>query len=736
MFLVISIAMMAMTVPFFVWVSAQFSHYAYSEIQKLSGDKLNQTLENTEFIFRKLKDYGLRMYDDPALKNWMYSAYEDGVIQSEARNSITKFKAFEPFISKIVMVNLMTGRVFDSQDGLVQKEDYPDQGMLDILDESRDGILEYFVYPSDGKQVMALLFPSGSKAPYSGYLFITLDTEALRTYLLQFNKEIGVQVAILNEDGKPVLGEMDDRLSQEIAAKGQSIHDGPFTFRQGQDSWIVNYTSMRSQSWSIYYLTRMNEFKSKVERFQYLLAGSAAAILLTLLAFLYWNLRANIRPFSRLALNLQQKLDFQGREGTFDDGKELGVLERGIDLLVNKVDDFRSSIRDHQGLIKEDFLRQWVLNGKLSSHTKPYLESNTSLLVGSMIQLAVLRIEGYQKFADTYDFSSRKLMKYAMGNIAEEIMSGRKFAVESLDMGGDHVVVLIGCEEADLVETSALLEEIQRQIERWVKIETAAAISDLRHPEDDIHFSYEHVHELTLLKFVNGEDKVYREDDYETYMKMIEPLPGDAELDNLIQAVRAGRAEKVELFLDRLVQNMQSLPYRECQFQLTLILYTIIRAFHSIMDQANARSIQKFLEQFNTLMEVRNWLATELIKQIEIPDRGEGGTGRKLEITGEIVEYIRSRLHDPMLNIDQIADHISLSVRYIRQIFKDSVGTSIADYLLAERIRHVKMLLVETELSIADIAERSGFQTKSHFFTVFKKSTGLTPNEYRQMHKE
>jgi AraC-like DNA-binding protein len=107
---------------------------------------------------------------------------------------------------------------------------------------------------------------------------------------------------------------------------------------------------------------------------------------------------------------------------------------------------------------------------------------------------------------------------------------------------------------------------------------------------------------------------------------------------------------------------------------------------------------------------------------------------RKEKLTEEMVTFIDYHIHDPMLSAEDVAGHVSLSAKYVRQIFMETQEKSLSAYILDLRINKVKELLVTTTLSITDIGERSGFLTKSHFFTAFKKATGLTPNQYRQQY--
>ncbi|MDG0808602.1 helix-turn-helix domain-containing protein [Cohnella rhizosphaerae] len=56
---------------------------------------------------------------------------------------------------------------------------------------------------------------------------------------------------------------------------------------------------------------------------------------------------------------------------------------------------------------------------------------------------------------------------------------------------------------------------------------------------------------------------------------------------------------------------------------------------------------------------------------------------------------------------------------------------SLSDFILGLRIEKAKKLLRATDWPITQIMDSAGFQTKSHFFTVFKKATGMTPMQFR-----
>lgn len=67
--------------------------------------------------------------------------------------------------------------------------------------------------------------------------------------------------------------------------------------------------------------------------------------------------------------------------------------------------------------------------------------------------------------------------------------------------------------------------------------------------------------------------------------------------------------------------------------------------------------------------------------------------------------------------------------------FKQSTGRSIFNCLLEIRIDFAYKLLVNSDFSIIQVAYESGFRNISHFNHKFKEMSGLSPLEYRRMHR-
>ena len=99
-------------------------------------------------------------------------------------------------------------------------------------------------------------------------------------------------------------------------------------------------------------------------------------------------------------------------------------------------------------------------------------------------------------------------------------------------------------------------------------------------------------------------------------------------------------------------------------------------------------------------------------------------------ITG-ITRYLHEHMAEE-ISLTVLADVFHLSSQYISQLFKSEIGVNFLSYLTNIRMEKAKKLLLSTSLSIAEVAEQSGYGDYRVFTKVFKKSEGITPSQYRR----
>jgi len=96
----------------------------------------------------------------------------------------------------------------------------------------------------------------------------------------------------------------------------------------------------------------------------------------------------------------------------------------------------------------------------------------------------------------------------------------------------------------------------------------------------------------------------------------------------------------------------------------------------------------------------------------------------------QVKQYIEEHLAED-ISLRALADVVQMSVFHFSRLFKRSVGFSPHQYHIQCRMQLAKRLLTQRQLSIAQIAQRIGFSSQSHFNYHFKRIVGMTPTEYR-----
>ena len=102
--------------------------------------------------------------------------------------------------------------------------------------------------------------------------------------------------------------------------------------------------------------------------------------------------------------------------------------------------------------------------------------------------------------------------------------------------------------------------------------------------------------------------------------------------------------------------------------------------------------------------------------------------------TDEIIMTAKSLLESRFsekVNLEDIADHLNISYVWFRTYFKKHTGFSPYDYLLNIRINHARLLLKNSNSSVKEISQSSGFESQQQFSKTFKKKTGLSPVQFR-----
>ena len=95
------------------------------------------------------------------------------------------------------------------------------------------------------------------------------------------------------------------------------------------------------------------------------------------------------------------------------------------------------------------------------------------------------------------------------------------------------------------------------------------------------------------------------------------------------------------------------------------------------------------------------------------------------------IEYIKTHLAKSP-SLQETAGYIHVSSSYLSKIFIDCLHTPYSVFVLNEKILYAQKLLVDSEMSMTEIAGAAGFSSGAYFSDCFKRSTGISPLQFRK----
>lgn len=100
----------------------------------------------------------------------------------------------------------------------------------------------------------------------------------------------------------------------------------------------------------------------------------------------------------------------------------------------------------------------------------------------------------------------------------------------------------------------------------------------------------------------------------------------------------------------------------------------------------------------------------------------------------EILSYIEAHISQE-LSLTDLAQEALVSPAHFSRVFKQTTGMGLTVYLNTKRMVKAKELLMQTDMTIAHIAEQTGYDSLTHFHRIFKKFVGTTPADFRKQSK-
>lgn len=326
------------------------------------------------------------------------------------------------------------------------------------------------------------------------------------------------------------------------------------------------------------------------------------------------------------------------------------------------------------------------------------------------------------------------LIKYSITNIVSELVEP-EFNVKFIDYSVNKLVCICNCDEISEEELLRIGTTLQNFMHTYFHIHISIAFSSMIDNSDDIVTAFGEAKTALTKRFTTGFNQIlfysqvsFTSPNEQTYPYHIETdLINSLKNNNIEQAI--GQIsfffETIKnYYYDQIILHILQLNSSIQRFEfinkLEIIPLDLDFDLVSLQTQTMASIITQFINRCKEIIDS----LTEVKKY----------NSEKIRLIEEVNKIIEDNLCNPNLSVSFLADCVHLSVNYLRNIYKESTGESLSNYIIILKLNLIYKLLTESSLSILEISEQLGFTTKNYFFTFFKKHTGITPNQYRREH--
>lgn len=683
----------------------------------------------------------------------------------DAQSSIRKIDttlSSAPFIYSAYFYNGGTNTFYTvgPQPIIRQREMFFDKEIVSILDNiSNYNILQPIarrisagdITPSESADVFTYIMPelNFSDGKVKNALILNVKADWIFNIIKSSNKETSItdnNILIVDEKGT-VLGDTQNQLYLKNISDLPYIHNilnstkasGYFLDSVNGKKSVITYVNILPTHWKLLSMTSYSYVLRPINEVKFItLLICIIELFLGILAAFILSKKL-YTPVDQLRKNVEQML---GKHAPVEEKlNEFEMISKNVASTLNVLSSLQTFKNSNLNLLKQEFLKKILLENKeygddCATVCREYdIQINTS----NTLRVLIFRIDHYLATFSRLDESTQSLYKFALANIASEIIY-QQFKCEAVDMGNDHIAVIISTEQegspcVDFDKTiTSLVNDVKETYLRYYQISFSVGIGHWCTSLDSLNNSYKSALEISNYRICRGHGCILFAGDSE--ISLAEELSTtNNNYTNLLDSLKKARLEDIERYFSIIIKTLYNCKYSNIMFSISYLASSVFNTL-STMEKNNIVAFDDNYLQFSERihhMDTLEEIDGEFRKLFHMVIRKlmDSKDDKSSFIAENIIKYIEANYTDPNLSSNTIADLFNLTPAYISKLFRDYTFKSISDYITDLRLSKAQELLISTDYTIDEIIDRINWDNKNYFFTLFKKRFGATPTQYR-----
>lgn len=417
------------------------------------------------------------------------------------------------------------------------------------------------------------------------------------------------------------------------------------------------------------------------------------------------------------------------------------VLYRPIHQIVDKVQLLENERRNSSYTMKQTMLRN-LIQGKQSLnkaiHVQRLAESGITLNLEAPYRVVLLKIDRFDSLKEQRG-DDMSVYKFAVMNISGETCM-QHYRTETIDIDEDSIVMLMNrvddTNEPDDALLRALLGQVQQAVQEYLKLGLSITYSPETAGPSQLRALYRQVKEASKHRLFYGWGSIIDAQAIAALKMREYVFPGDKER-KMTDALMTSKTEEAKKLFEEIVRETADYPIHVMQLAISHLTMTINNVLHTLyknnnLDAEASASIQMpSYDRFETVEELCE-VFFALFDDIQVKLSSKRTT-KQSELVRRVNDLIHENFDNAELSLNWIADKLDMSSVYLSRMYKQQTMNAIVDVINTVRLEKSMDYLENSTLSVADIAQKSGYMSSSYFHRMFKKNFGVTPSDYRKL---
>ncbi|RED76818.1 response regulator transcription factor [Cohnella phaseoli] len=391
-----------------------------------------------------------------------------------------------------------------------------------------------------------------------------------------------------------------------------------------------------------------------------------------------------------------------------------------------------------------------ILQGDLHSVTRLdslFGELNVPFASDAPVMMAMVRYDHFGRFHSIYD---RSLLSYSIQNIAQEVLTN-SVSLVSIELDRSRMMWFMqpcpdgeggGLSVNDLPYAGGCLELIQQTCRELLDMPLSFIMKEIAVPWAEVGDLYEEYNRLLSRGLGMGSEFLWIYDETTAMPHEGRHTPFHSgqlrsRIDLMTLYFQNGQKDAFEGVLSDIVAEGGRFTADPSIQQ--EIYYSLVPMFLSQLNRLSGEEQRGLIDigrltglgahvSWNEAMEYLRKLSSSMFAE------SRGGMEREENVVVHKVQrYVQEHLGGD-LSLVAIGDVIGHNSKYLSRLYKKATGEDLSAYISGTKLKKAQEMLKDTNMKIYEVSAAIGFLSEPYFYRFFRKATGMTPQDYRDLH--